>query len=426
MKQVFAVLLVLLGVQAQAAVTWCFQVLPDTTPWATTPYPPYIQINDNTGLTGEYVAQSYPAAADGWSYGSLAPFTTYRLYAFGFNGRASTTYQGPFAFTTGADGSSVKFEVYTGGIRTVTGAPGCSPPVTYPKHAWGQTLTNTEAFVVRYRFRIDYETGEDFEDIFSLHPGEVRTLTVENTVNFTPTIDVERVLPDGLGTVWVASTGLSAVVTTTPTSPPAAVNTGSTAAGNIWNSTTAPTQLGTQTPIAPTASPRDDTSSATSDALQRLIDGNSDKRHAELKSLLIAADNAQAKRDTVALQSQVMGLDRVSASVAGLGTGASGSLTTTGRTGTGSDFAGDAVSGTANNSALGELLPTLGSPGTSPDLTFTFPLSAFHADLEDYVLDFGNEHLSGWVTVFRTFALFVVTGSMLFASFKIFGRAGNV
>jgi hypothetical protein len=299
-----------------------------------------------------------------------------------------------------------------------------APPVTYPKHAWGQTLRNTEAFVNRYRLKVDYETGEDYEEIFALQPGEERTLSVINAINFTPTVEVERVLPDGLGVVWVPSTGLNSVTSTTESSPFTAVNSGSTATGNIWSNTTAPTQFGTQTPIAPTASPRDDTSAASSDALQRLIDSNADKRHAELKSLLIAADNAEAKRDTVALQAQVMGLDRVAATVASLGTGASGA--TTAGVGAGASFDPGSVSGTSFGSALGGFEPTLSAISGSPDLTLALPFSQLSGELEDAEIDLGSEHLSEAVELARAFFLVLVTVSFFFTSFKIIGRAGNV
>jgi hypothetical protein len=307
---------------------------------------------------------------------------------------------------------------------------GVTGPPSHPKHAWGQTVTNGESFVVRYRFRIDYATGEDFEEIFSLQPGEVRTLSVSNAVAFVPSVEVERVLPDGLGTAWVATTGLNPVTTTTESSATTPTNSGSTAAGNIWNSTTAPGRLGTQTPIAPTPSPRDDTAAASADALQRLLDSNADKRHAELKSLLVAADNAEAKRDTVALDSSIAGLSGIRAQVAASGAAVVASLEagknnapqtygTTAAT-TGAQAGAGAAAGT-----LGGLIPTVTVPAGTPPV-LTLPLSGLHESLDDAEWDFGSEELEPFVTATRAVELVGVTVFFFVASVKLLGRFANV
>lgn len=313
---------------------------------------------------------------------------------------------------------------------TWSGTTSGTASATYPKSAWGQTLTNDESFVVRYRFRIDYATGEDFEEIFSLQPGEVRTLSVANAVGFVPSVEVERVLPDGLGTAWVATTGLNPVTTTTESTATTPTNSGSTAAGNIWDTTTAPGRLGTQTPIAATPSPRDDTAAASADALQRLLDSNADKRHAELKSLLVAADNAQARRDTVALDSSIAGLAGIRAQVAASGAAVVASLEagknnapqtygTTAAT-TGAQAGAGAAAG-----SLGGLIPAVTVPaGTAPVLVL--PLSGLHESLADAEWDFGSEELEPFVDATRAVELVGVTVFFFVASVKLLGRFANV
>lgn len=317
----------------------------------------------------------------------------------------------------------------TAGLGAVT-LTGSAPP-TYPKHAWSQNVCNTSAFVQRYRFGIDYASGTDHSETFTLQPGQCRDLSVENTVAFTPSLEVENVLSDGQGTVWVP-TELDDVTSTTESSEPPPVNTGTTSNGNIWTDTDAPTRLGTQPPIAPTPETRTDTSASTGDTLNRQRESNDEKRHAELKSLLIAADSAEARRDTVQLDAFNAGLTRLQAQTAASGAavaaainGLKGSLEA-GQGGPQPAFDGSGAATdlqgrtTGAGGALEGLLPEVTVPAAeAPKLTL--PFSLLHADLEDVEWDFGSDELAPVVEKVRAVELVGLTCFFFLAALRLIG-----
>lgn len=372
----------------------------------------------NTGVIGYGNFTSNQAgSATVWAYNGAMP-------NFGTATHAQMVAAGAYAVGTFSWSAG-----QTGALSPVN-LTGSAPP-TYPKHVWNQNVCNRSGFVQRYRFGIDYASGTDYTETFTLQPGQCRDLSVENTVAFTPSLEVENVLSDGQGTVWVP-TELDDVTSTTQSSQPPPVNTGTTSNGNIWTDTDAPTRLGTQPPITANTETRSDTTASTGDTLNRQREANDEKRHAELKSLLVAADSAEAKRDTVQLDAFNQGMARLQAQTAASGAavaaainglkgsleaGQSGTQPTFNGTGAATDLQGRT---TGAGGALEDLLPEVTIPAAeAPKLIL--PFSLLHEDLEDVEWDFGSDELAPVVEKVRAVELVGLTCFFFLAALRLIG-----
>lgn len=405
-------LLLVLGIRATAAsANFCF-----TTSGQTVGDGNFFAIYD---AGNALVAWSGYNNADGWTYTVTAGAT----YTVNFKGcHACGTASLPVTAAV-----SGQFGLGSGVITFTGGACGATPQ----RYTWNHTLQNGSPFVQRYRWRP--KAADEWQTV-TLQPGQSWNLAVESDQTFTPEVQLDTVLPDGLGSAWVANPGLPNVGQSNQPNGWTGSQSATTSNGNIWDTQTSTGTLGTQAPITAAAETRNDTTASTGDTLQRQKEANDEKRHLELKSLLIAQDNAQAKRDTVALDAFNQGLNRLNATTASGSAnvaGAVNSLTAllgSGAEGTGPGIAGSDLgsysAGTYNGTAE-SWLPALTVPTAAPPKV-TLPFSALNAALEDVDFDFADEHLAGWAGTLRAVLLVGVTVSFLFASLRLIGRLGNV
>lgn len=207
--------------------------------------------------------------------------------------------------------------------------------------------------------------------------------------------------------------------------------------GNIWNSQSSTNRLGAPPLISETTQSRDDTTASTGDTLQRQREANDEKRHAELKSLFVATDRAQGIRDTVALDSLNLGLNRLNAQVAASGLNVSNAVaglrssleagTNNASLALGTNVTAGAVQAGvgAAQTVLGGLIPAVTIPdGDAPVLTL--PFSVIHDDLDDVDFDFGSDELEPYVLTFRALELVGLTVWFLVLGLKLLGRTSNV
>lgn len=368
--------------------------------------------------------------------GSLSTTTAGSILIYGYVGSVPTGYTlsqrqalGPYLAGT------VTWAAGATGWLTTTDLTGTSP-TSYTKYTYSKCFTNTTAFVVNARMTYAPTGGTPTTEAFSMQPGQVRCYSIEQTNAFTVNMEVETVLPDGMGTGWVGNAE-NPTSTNTVSSPPTPTNSGATSNGNIWNSQDATNRLGAPPVATETTQTRTDTSASTGDTLQRQMESNQEKRHAELKSLLVAQDRNQGIRDAVALDALNLGLNRLNASVWGAGLSVSNAVaglrssleggTNGAALGVGTNVTAGAVQSGAGAAAtaLGGLIPTVTIPaGTAPVLTL--PFHHLHADLEDAEFDFGDETLAPIVTTVRAVELVGVTVLFFVMSLKLFGRTANV
>lgn len=326
-----------------------------------------------------------------------------------------------------------------------TGTEDPAPPTYYTNYVHGFCLTNLTGLYDKWLITttntdLTTSTGDVWVKPNKIEcwnvTNDIRGIRVERAVYRpwdeqtdpnNPAFDLE-LLASQAGTELVSTNDYDAPLVSTSTS------------GNLWTDSQAEVRLGAQPAITNVVQSRTDVTASTGDTLNRDRESNDEQRHAELKSLLVNADRAEARRDAINLDTLTTALDRLSIQnrlgdllVADAIGGLAGALTNGVTAGMGlTNGAGTIIgtnlggfSGDAYASSLTNLLPGFTVP-SEPDVVFEIPLTALHDDLEPVELDFGSEDLASVITLIRNFFLFVVTVGFFYASARLVGRAAGV